>query len=155
MVYAVIRVRGTINVKHDIKNTLKMLRLNRINHCVLIEEGNESYRGMLQKAKDYITWGEVDKETLTELIKSRGRLIGNKPITDQYVKSSTSYNSIEELAQAIAEEKIKYRELPDIKPVFRLSPPRGGYEGIKRAYTVGGALGYRGKEINNLIKRML
>jgi len=154
MVYAVVRVRGTVNVRHDIKKTLEMLRLNRVNHCVLVEE-NESYKGMLQKAKDYITWGEIEKDTLVELIKKRGRLIGDKPLDDDYVKSATSYKSIEELADAIIEGKIKYRELPEIKPVFRLSPPRKGYEGIKRAYTVGGALGYRGKDINDLIKRML
>lgn len=154
MVYAVVRVRGTVNVRHDIKKTLEMLRLNRVNHCVLVEE-NESYKGMLQKAKDYITWGEIEKDTLVELIKKRGRLIGDKPLDDGYVKSATSYKSIEELADAIIEGKIKYRELPEIKPVFRLSPPRKGYEGIKRAYTVGGALGYRGKDINDLIKRML
>lgn len=154
MVYAVVRVRGTVNVRHDIKKTLEMLRLNRVNHCVLVEE-NESYKGMLQKAKDYITWGEIEKDTLVELIKKRGRLIGDKPLDDGYVKSATSYKSIEELAEAIIEGKIKYRELPEIKPVFRLSPPRKGYEGIKRAYTVGGALGYRGKDINDLIKRML
>ena len=154
MVYAVVRVRGTVNVRHDIKKTLEMLRLNRVNHCVLVEE-NESYKGMLQKAKDYITWGEIEKDTLVELIKKRGRLIGDKPLDDDYVKSATSYKSIEELAEAIIEGKIKYRELPEIKPLFRLSPPRRGYEGIKRAYTVGGALGYRGKDINDLIKRML
>jgi large subunit ribosomal protein L30 len=43
-----------------------------------------------------------------------------------------------------------------INPVFRLAPPRkGGYEGIKRAYSVGGALGYRSKDINKLLERMI
>ena len=43
------------------------------------------------------------------------------------------------------------------KKTFRLHPPRGGYErkGIKVPFTVGGALGYRGEKINDLIKRML
>jgi large subunit ribosomal protein L30 len=155
MVFAVIRVRGTINVKPKIRNTLNMLRLNRVNHCILIEDNNESYKGMLQIAKDYITWGELDKETAVKLIKSKGRLIGDKEITDEYVKSATPYNNIKELAEAIVGNKIKYRELPDIKPVLRLHPPRKGYGGIKRAFSEGGALGYRGKEINKLIERML
>ncbi len=154
MVYAVIRVRGTVNVRHDIKKTLQMLRLHRVNHCVIVEE-NETFKGMLQKAKDYITWGELDKDTLVELIKKRGRLIGDKPVDDEYIKNSTPYKSVEEFAEAILDGKIRYRDLPDIKPVFRLSPPRKGYEGIKRAYSVGGALGYRGKDINDLIKRMM
>jgi len=154
MVYAVVRVRGTVNVRHDIKKTLEMLRLNRVNHCVVVEE-TPSYKGMLQKAKDYVTWGEIEKETLAELIRKRGRLLGDKPVDDEYIRSATPYNSIDELAEAIIDGKIRYREIPKIKPVFRLHPPRKGYEGIKRAYTIGGALGYRGKEINDLIKRML
>ena len=67
MVFAVIRVRGTLRIKPDIKETLRLLRLNQVNHCVIIPETNE-YRGMLQKSKDYITWGEIDQETLHNLI---------------------------------------------------------------------------------------
>lgn len=154
MVYAVIRVRGTVNVRHDIKKTLEMLRLHKVNHCIIVEE-NETFKGMLQKAKDYITWGEIDENTLAEMIRKRGRLIGDKPIDDDYVKRVTGYKSVEDLAKAIIEGKFVYRELPEVKPVFRLSPPKKGYEGIKRAYSMGGVLGYRGKEINDLVKRML
>lgn len=154
MVYAVVRVRGTVNVRYDIKKTLEMLRLTRVNHCVLIEE-DDTYKGMLQKAKDYITWGEIDRDTLVELIRKRGKLIGDKPLDDEYIKRATSYGSVEDLVDGILDGKIRYRDIPDVKPVFRLSPPRKGYEGIKRSYSVGGALGYRGKEINDLIKRML
>ncbi len=154
VVYAVVRVRGSINVKPDIKRTLSMLRLNRVNHTVVIEKDN-SFVGMLERAKDYITWGEIDRETLTGLIKSKGRLEGDKPLTDDYIKSSTSYSSIDELADALIENKINYRELPNIKPIFRLNPPKGGYEGIKRTFKTGGALGYRGNLINDLIRRMI
>ena len=33
--YAVVQVRGTVKTRTDIKDTLKMLRLHHINHCVL------------------------------------------------------------------------------------------------------------------------
>ena len=154
VVYAVVRVRGSINVKPDIKKTLSMLRLNRVNHAIVIEK-DKSFIGMLERSKDYITWGEIDRDTLANLIKSKGRLEGNKPLTDGYIKSSTSYSSIDEFADALIENKIKYRELPNIKPIFRLNPPKGGYEGIKRAFKTGGALGYRGNLINDLIRRMI
>jgi len=42
-----------------------------------------------------------------------------------------------------------------VKPIFRLNPPKKGYEGIKRSFVNKGALGYRGKEINKLIERMI
>jgi len=79
MTYAIIRVRGTVNIKPNIKKTLQLLNLTRANHCVLIEE-TPSTKGMLQIVKDYVTWGEVEKETLTKLIKERGRLEDDKPI---------------------------------------------------------------------------
>jgi len=40
---------------------------------------------------------------------------------------------------------------------FRLAPPVGGFErkGIKTPFALGGAIGYRGDKIKDLIKRML
>ncbi len=152
--YAVIRVRGRTGIKRDIADTLKMLRLTRVNHCVLIPD-TPAYRGMLQKVKDYVTWGEIDHETLVELIRARGRLMGDKPITDEYVREHTAFDGIEEFAKAVVEGRVEYRDLPGVKPVFRLHPPIGGWEKIKRSYREGGALGYRGSDITALIRRML
>ena len=154
MVFAVIRIRGTLNIKPDIKRTLQLLRLTRANHCVLVEE-NANMKGMLQVAKDYVTWGEVDKDLLSNLIRTRGKLTGDKELTEEYIKSATSHNSIEKLSQEIIDSKFKYKDIPDVKPIFRLSPPKKGYEGIKRSFANKGALGYRGKEINKLIGRMI
>ena len=154
MTYAVIRIRGTINIKPNIKKTLKLLNLTRANHCVLTEE-TPSTKGMLQIVKDYVTWGEIEKETLIKMIKEKGHLEGNKPINEDHLKSATSYKDIEKLVEAIILNKLKFKEIPNVKPVFRLNPPKKGYEGIKRAYTKKGALGYRGNEINKLIEKML
>ena len=155
MTFAAIRVRGTVNVNPDIKKTLQLLNLTRVNHCVILED-KPSITGMLHVAKDYMTWGEIEKDVLSKLIKTRGRLEGDNNVTDDYVKSSTSFDTIDKLSKAIIDKKFNYREIPSVKPVFRLSPPKGGYEGIKRAFLKkGGALGYRGKEINKLIERMI
>ncbi len=154
MVFAVVRVRGTVNIKPDIKRTLQLLQLTRINHCVLVKE-NANMKGMLQVAKDYVTWGEVDKDNLSKLIRARGKLAGDKEITEEYIKSATSHSNIEKLSQEIIDNKFKYKDIPDVKPIFRLNPPKRGYEGIKRSFANKGALGYRGKEINKLIGRMI
>jgi len=154
MVFAVIRVRGTVNVNPDIKKTLQLLCLTRANHCVLLEE-NPVYKGMLQMVKDYATWGEINKETLAKLISARGKLMGDKPLTAEYLKSATSYPSIEELSEAILANKAKYKDIPEVKPVFRLSPPRKGHRTVKRSFVNGGSLGYRKDNINTLIERML
>ena len=151
---ALIRLRSGIRAKGEVRDTLAMLRLHRINHLVLVDD-NPSYKGMVQKVKDYITWGEIDKETLAALIRKRGRLIGNKPITDEYVKEKLGM-TIDEFAEKVVNGEMKLTDLPNIKPVFRLHPPRGGLKGSKkRSFREGGALGYRGERINELIERML
>lgn len=154
MAYAVIRIRGTVNVKGEIEDTMKMLNLTRVNHCVILPE-DDSVKGMLIKAKDYITWGEVSEENLARLIKFKGRLMGDKPIDDNYVMENSDFTSILSMAKEISTNEFKFKDLKNVKPMFRLNPPRKGYEGIKRSYRNGGALGYRGEEINDLLERML
>jgi large subunit ribosomal protein L30 len=154
MVYAVIRVRGTVNIKPDIKKTMQLLRLTRANHCVLLEE-NAVYKGMLQMVKDYTTWGEINKETLTKLLSTRGKLIGDKPLTEEYLKKAAPYHSFEKLSEAIMENKVKYKDIPEVKPLFRLNPPKKGHRTVKRSFVNKGSLGYRKDAINLLIERML
>lgn len=151
--FLVIRVRGTTGVIQNIADTLDMLRLNRISHAVIVDE-TPSYKGMLQKAKDYITWGEITPEVLTEIIAKRGRVVGGAPVTDEYVAENSDYKSIEELANALINSEVKLADL-NIKPVFRFHPPRKGYENIRLSVEEGGSLGYRGTDIEELAKRML
>ncbi len=129
--FFVIRVRGTTGVKRDIADTLKMLRLNRLNHGVLIEE-NPSSEGMLQKSKDYITWGEITPETLSEIIYKRGEFVGGIRVTDELLAEKTDYSSIDDLSTALINGDVKATDI-EMKPVFRLHPPRKGYEGIRRS----------------------
>ncbi len=151
---ALIRLRSGIRAKGEVRDTLAMLRLHRINHLVLIDD-NPSYKGMVQKVKDYITWGEIDKETLAELLRKRGRLIGNRPVTEEYVQEKLGMG-IDEFAEKVVNGEMKLGDLPSVKPVFRLHPPKGGLKGSKkRSFKEGGALGYRGEKINELIERML
>lgn len=154
MAYTIIRLRGKLNIKPQIKDTLKFMRLNQVNHAVILPQ-NDTTKGMLQKAKDYVTWGEVDADTLAEAISTRGRLVGDKLITDEHVAANTDFSSIADMAAAIVEGKYQYKELADVKPLLRLHPAIKGLEGIKRSTQNGGALGYRGEKINDLLRRML
>ena len=156
MTWLVIRVRSNVGVERSIRETMSYLNLTRVNHAVLVPE-TDAYAGMLQKTKDYVTWGKVDEETITTLISERGRLIGDKPITDSVVKAETDFKSIKAFATAIAAGDSATKAIADMKPVFRLHPPRGtkGWGGIKRHFTIGGALGYRGEAIAELAGRMI
>jgi large subunit ribosomal protein L30 len=153
--YALIRLRGSINVRPEIKYTLALLRLHRVNHCVVVEE-NAYYTGMIRKVKDYIAWGGISEDMLELLFQKRGRLEGGKRLTDEYIRENTPFGSMQELAHALYEGKTEMKELMSfkIKPVFRLHPPRKGHEGIKRGVKEGGELGYHGDKINELLYKM-
>ncbi|MBR7152619.1 MAG: 50S ribosomal protein L30 [Candidatus Methanomethylophilaceae archaeon] len=154
MAYAVIRVRGQPDVNYNIQHTMMLLGVNKVNHCVIVPE-NDCTKGMLQVAKDYITWGEVSEETLVALLRARGKVAGDDDLTDDYLKEKSAFGSIEELAKAVIENDYKLKDVEGVKGVIRLHPPVKGYEGNKRSYKNGGALGYRGEAINDLINRML
>ena len=138
---AAIRVRGLTGIRNKVEDTLKMLRLYKKNYCCVIPNSS-AYVGMLKRGKDYITWGEIDEETFKMLVEKR----------------SENFNGRE----ADSKGKIKYNDFmvvdnKKIKKYFRLNAPRKGFgrKGIKHSFQEGGALGYRGSAINDLIKRMV
>ena len=138
---AAIRVRGVTQVREVVEDTLTMLRLYKKNYCCVVPN-NPAYVGLLNKAKDYITWGEIDDDIFDMLADKRG---------EEFKGRETDSN-----------KKIKYNDFmlvknKKIKKYFRLNAPRKGFgrKGIKHSYQVGGALGYRGNAINDLIKRMI
>ena len=152
---AVIRIRGRVHLKQDIEDTMKMMRLYRKNTCVIIK-GTETQIGMLQKVKDYVTWGEIDEETFKMLMDKRGRLAGNVKLTQEYMKDKTKMD-YDAFAKEYFTFKKELKDIPGMKLFFKLCPPRHGFErkGIKKPFSLGGVLGYRKEKINELLKRMM
>lgn len=138
---AAIRIRGIVGINQRVESTMSMLRLYRKNYCAVVPSA-PSYIGMLKKIKDYVTWGEIDEGTFKILVDKRG---------EEFRGRSTDANG-----------KINYNnfmifEGKKIKKYFRLNAPRKGFgkKGLKHSFKEGGALGYRGEAINDLIKRMV
>ncbi len=150
--FAVIRIRGSIKVQKKINDALEIIRLHRVNHMSLVDDKS---RKMIEKGKDYVTFGEINEEVLAKVLEKWGRLPGRKRLGTEFLKEK-GFKDFAEMAKAIIEGKKKIKDL-EIKPVFRLHPPRKGFErkGIKKSYSIGGVLGYRGEEINKLILKMI
>lgn len=123
---AAIRLRGAVKAPQKMKDTLEMLKLTKVYNCRVLPE-TEDYKGMLKKVDGYLTWGEVNEETLDKLIEKRGKDIDTENM----------------------EEK-------GIPQKLRLHPPKGGFKGSKKKhYGKKGELGYRGEEINKLLQKMI
>ena len=101
-----------------------MMKLFKQNGCVIVPN-NPVTLGMLRKAKDYITWGEIDESLLKELIEKRGE-------PNPKDKSRT---------------KSYFRLHPPRKGF--------GRAGVKRPFISGGALGNRAEAMADLVKRMI
>ncbi len=156
MAYLIIRIRGQPDLRPEVRTTLSLLRLDRIYVATVYPENLPGIKDMLRTAQPAITWGEVDPDTLVGLIQRRGRLIGDRPITDDWVKERLKLSGVRELAEKVAKDEIKFYELEEhgLKPFFRLHPPSGGFKGsVKKPYPEG-ELGYRGRDINQLVQRM-
>ena len=156
MTFLVVRVRSDRGVERSIKDTMAMLNLTRVNHATIVTESS-TYAGMLQKSKDFVTWGVVDAGTIENLLKERGRMVGDKPVDDAAIKAGSNFKSVKDFSKALASGEATMKSVDGLKPVLRLHPPRGskGWGGIKRSYVVGGALGFRGDEISSLAERMI
>jgi len=104
---AAVRIAGEVGLRREIKETLNRLRLKKKYSCVVFEKPNEIQLGMIRKVKNFVAFGEINKETYEELKKKRG------------VKDKKG----------------------NLKPFFRLHPPRKGIESKKHFGVGRGVLG--------------
>lgn len=139
---AVIRIRGTVDNKKEIKDAFKMINLEKKHRCVLVPEKPE-FIGMLMKVKDFVTWGPISDKTLVELVRKRGRTLHDERLGE---------DKVNEVVKKIKEGKIRETSL---KHYFRLSPPKKGFKKSLKQHYPKGAIGNRGDEINELLERMI
>jgi len=150
--YAVIRIRGKIDVTKKVEATMKMLRLNEVNNSVIVPE-DATYLGMIQKCRDNVAYGKINYETFLEMLKKRGRLIGGKRLDEGKIKE-LGFKGFDDLGKSIFDGKIKMSKIQSMHPIFRLTPPSKGHKSIKKHYP-DGSLGDWGDKINELIKKMI
>jgi len=149
MAWMVVRVRGSVHAKHEIGETLKFLHLSRPNHATVVPE-EPSFRGMLTRVQGYVTWGEADEETVGLLLTARGRTVEGHALAGT---APTAPPDVTALARSVVAHGLPRTD--GVRPLFRLRAPKGGWRSTKKPFTLGGALGYRGRAINELVRKML
>jgi large subunit ribosomal protein L30 len=151
---AVIQLRGEVNMAQDVRDTLGMLNIHRVNHCALVPE-TDTYRGMLAKVHDYVARGEPSVETLaTVLARRTDALEGDATVDAAYLSEHTEYDSFAALAAALLAEETTLRD-QGLSPAVRLHPPRGGHDGQKHPPQAGGQVGlHTTDQIDALLEAM-
>ena len=152
--FILVRIRGPIDIIGDINETMRLLKIPKKFNATIIPD-NVYSQGMLKKIKDYVTWGPASPQIIKELILGRGKLIGNKSIDEKELIKITGYDSTTKLYSDISEGVLKLKDIKNMKPIFRLHPPRKGFKkSTKKAITEKGELGFR-NDIDKLILRMI
>ena len=152
---AVIRLSGDTGIKKEIRDTFKLLRLYNKYTCIILPS-SQNFLGMIQKINEFVTWGEINKDTFILLLEKRGKITKKEKFSEKYLKEKAKI-SLDDFADQFIKMKKEFKDIPGLKNFFKLCPPRGGFEknGIKKQFSLGGALGYRKEKINELIVRML
>ncbi len=140
---SIIRIAGKINLNSRIKETLNRLRLKKKYACIVIGNPNNVQLGMIKLVRDFVAFGEINEETYKKLIEERGQLLDRKK----------SKPDAKKVIASILEGK-KYEDF-NLKPFFRLHPPRKGIDSKKHFGVKKGVLGNNKEKINDLILRML
>ncbi|MBI4116687.1 uL30 family ribosomal protein [Candidatus Pacearchaeota archaeon] len=138
----IIRIRGEVGLRGDAAESLNRIRLRKKYSCVVMQKPKAEELGVLKKIKDFVAYGEIDDEMFSKLVEKRGKQMDKKKKTD---------------LKKAAEEIMKGKGYEDanIKPFFRLHPPRGGIDSKIHFGKKKGVLGNHGKDINKLLERML
>lgn len=69
----VIRITGQVNLSNKIAETLNRMNLRKKYSCVVFENPSKEQLGMIEKVKDFVAFGEIDKETYKKLVEARGK----------------------------------------------------------------------------------
>ena len=135
----VIRIKGDVGLKSEIRETLNRLRTRRKYSCIVINPTRVQL-GMINKVKDFVAFGEINDEMFEKLIQSRGQKIDNSKEIDT-----------KKIVEGVRKGK-KYQDL-NLKPFFRLHAPRGGIR--SKLHFPKGVLGNNKNKIDKLLERML
>ncbi len=136
----VIRISGLVNVPKKINEALYRLRLRRKYSAVLLKPSTENQK-LLKKIRNYVAYGDINKEALKKLIMKRAHTIPKESEIDA-----------EKIIWQLEKKSLKKL---GIKPFFRLHPPRKGIESKKHFGVGKGVLGDNKEKINELVERML
>ena len=152
-----VRLRGTVGDSPDVKKTMEALMLEKTFQARLLEN-SASIRGMLRNVHTLVAWGEVEPVVLEVLLRKRAEKVGGEGLDEEFVRARFGKDGLGDLAKSLAAGEMALKDLwrAGLKPRFRLHPPKGGFKrSTRRAFSDGGELGYRGSEINSLVRRMI
>lgn len=70
---AIIRIKGQVGLRREIKETFNRLGLKKKYSCVVLEKPKKEELGMIKKVRNFVAFGEINDETFKKLVEARGK----------------------------------------------------------------------------------
>jgi len=70
---AIIRIKGQVGLKEEIKETFKRMGLRKKYSCIILDKPKKEELGMLNKVRNFVAFGELNDETYKKLVEKRGK----------------------------------------------------------------------------------
>lgn len=148
----VVNLRGMVNTRAPVRTTLDQLKVAKRFNATIVPN-DRVHVGMLNLAKEHVAWCKLDAGTAEKMLNRRSEKSARTKISPEEL--SEKYGSVHELASNLENGKVKLGSIGEIRPFFRLSPPKGGFKrSIRRQYREGGILGPN-EELAKLVDKML
>ncbi len=137
------------------------LKLKKMYSAILMKYDEETFK-MLSLIEPYITWGYVNKKQISEIINRRGSY-HNENGTAVQLENDAIENSlgkfnilcIEDLIHELSNGGKHFNEAMSFLGFFLLSPSEDVKEKVNVKFFRGGAQGFRGDKINELLANMI
>lgn len=78
MMIAVVRIKGDVGLRHQVRETLQRLNLKKKYSCIILEKPKATEMGMIEMLKDFVAFGEINSETYKKLVEARGKYSKSK-----------------------------------------------------------------------------
>src|SRR3989475_11635177 len=143
--FLAVRIRGTVGDNPRMELALKSLGMESKLNARLVP-GNPDMLGMLRKAKDQVTWGELEPETLEMILSKRAEKSGPGPhrLDEEFARLHFKIQDLGDLAKQIIGGEVDLQRLwrAGVNSTIRQPPPNGG--GQKRSNRPRDCSGWRG-----------
>lgn len=156
-----IRIKGINKLAPQPRKILQLMRLRQLHNGAFIKL-NKATIGMLRRVEPNITYGYLNRKTVSDMIYKRGhiKVHGMRvPIqSNEHIEAALGKFGImcvEDLIHEIVTCGPHFKEANSLLWPFKLSPPRGGFNTKRHPYQQGGDWGNREEFMNDLVRRML
>jgi len=158
----IIRISGNWDrIANDIKTLLLKLKMKRLYSALILKYDKQTFK-LINLIEAYITWGYINKTSISDLIYKRATYYGNDkhlvPLDNNIVENNLGQLNlvcIEDIVHELATCGKRFKEVVNFLGFFLLSPTDEVKKKIHLKVEKGGAQGFRGDKINELLKKMI